>query len=155
VRIETGGGGGWGHPFDRESERVLADVCGGFVSRASAEEHYGVVLAGDGSAWISRQQSRAGRGDRRPSSFTVTATTRRSIDGHAAIAKGPRHCRRRHGGTFTDITLLDPATGRVWSAKTPSTPDDPRAASATASPRCCTPRASPAPMSPACCTARR
>jgi len=48
VRIETGGGGGWGHPFDREPERVLADVCGGFVSRASAEEHYGVVLAGDG-----------------------------------------------------------------------------------------------------------
>ena len=29
------------------------------------------------------------------------------------------------GGTFTDITLLDPATGRVWSGKTPSTPDDP------------------------------
>jgi N-methylhydantoinase A len=29
------------------------------------------------------------------------------------------------GGTFTDVTLLDPATGRVWSAKTPSTPDDP------------------------------
>jgi N-methylhydantoinase B len=48
VRIETGGGGGWGHPFDREPERVLADVRGGFVSRASAEENYGVVLAGDG-----------------------------------------------------------------------------------------------------------
>ncbi|MGE0852096.1 MAG: hydantoinase/oxoprolinase family protein [Hyphomicrobiaceae bacterium] len=29
------------------------------------------------------------------------------------------------GGTFTDVTLLDPATGRVWTAKTPSTPDDP------------------------------
>src|SRR5262249_24035199 len=29
------------------------------------------------------------------------------------------------GGTFTDIAMLDPATGRVWSAKTPSTPDDP------------------------------
>jgi N-methylhydantoinase B len=48
LRIETGGGGGWGHPFDREPERVLADVRGGFVSRANAEEHYGVVLAGDG-----------------------------------------------------------------------------------------------------------
>ena len=48
VRIETGGGGGWGHPFDREPERVLTDVRGGFVSGASAEEHYGVVLAGDG-----------------------------------------------------------------------------------------------------------
>ena len=34
VRIETGGGGGWGHPFDREPERVLADVPDGFVSRA-------------------------------------------------------------------------------------------------------------------------
>ena len=34
MRIETGGGGGWGHPFDREPERVLADVRGGFVSRA-------------------------------------------------------------------------------------------------------------------------
>jgi N-methylhydantoinase A len=29
------------------------------------------------------------------------------------------------GGTFTDITLLDPTTGHVWTAKTPSTPDDP------------------------------
>jgi N-methylhydantoinase B len=48
VRIETGGGGGWGHPFDREAELVLADVRGGFVSQASAEEHYGVVLADDG-----------------------------------------------------------------------------------------------------------
>ena len=48
LRIETGGGGGWGHPFDREPERVLADVRGGFVSRANAEEHYGVALAGDG-----------------------------------------------------------------------------------------------------------
>jgi N-methylhydantoinase B len=50
VRIETGGGGGWGHPFDREAELVLADVRGGFVSRASAEEHYGVVLADDGAS---------------------------------------------------------------------------------------------------------
>lgn len=50
VRVETGGGGGWGHPFDREVERVLADVRGGFVSRAPAEEHYGVVLADDGAS---------------------------------------------------------------------------------------------------------
>ena len=49
VRVETGGGGGWGHPFDREAERVLADVRAGFVSRASAEEHYGVVLTADGA----------------------------------------------------------------------------------------------------------
>jgi N-methylhydantoinase B len=48
VRIETGGGGGFGHPFDREPELVLADVRGGFVGRASAEANYGVALTSDG-----------------------------------------------------------------------------------------------------------
>lgn len=48
IRLETGGGGGWGHPFDREVDRVLADVRGGFVSRDSAERDYGVVLRADG-----------------------------------------------------------------------------------------------------------
>lgn len=44
IRIETGGGGGFGHPYDREAERVLEDVACGFVSRASAERDYGVVI---------------------------------------------------------------------------------------------------------------
>jgi N-methylhydantoinase B len=48
VRIETGGGGGWGHPFDREADAVLRDVRGGFVSRERAETNYGVVLTPDG-----------------------------------------------------------------------------------------------------------
>jgi N-methylhydantoinase B len=47
LRLETGGGGGWGHPFDRPAEQVVEDVRGGFVSPASAAEHYGVVLRGD------------------------------------------------------------------------------------------------------------
>src|SRR5258706_6511285 len=29
------------------------------------------------------------------------------------------------GGTFTDVTLFDRASGRMWNAKTPSTPHDP------------------------------
>jgi N-methylhydantoinase B len=48
IRLETGGGGGWGHPFDREPDRVLDDVLGGFVSREAAEREYGVVLTADG-----------------------------------------------------------------------------------------------------------
>lgn len=48
LRIETVGGGGLGHPFDREPERVLRDVLGGFVSVESAREDYGVVLTEDG-----------------------------------------------------------------------------------------------------------
>ena len=42
--IETGGGGGHGHPFDRPAEAVLADVAGGFVSEAAAARDYGVVI---------------------------------------------------------------------------------------------------------------
>lgn len=50
IRIETGGGGGYGHPYDREAARVLEDVTCGFVSRESAERDYGVVLSADGLA---------------------------------------------------------------------------------------------------------
>ncbi|MBB4120237.1 hydantoinase B/oxoprolinase family protein [Martelella radicis] len=44
LRMETGGGGGYGHPFDRAADRVLADVLGGFVSTDAAERLYGVVI---------------------------------------------------------------------------------------------------------------
>lgn len=47
LRIETGGGGGQGHPFDRPETAVLDDVLGGFVSVAAARDHYGVVIAND------------------------------------------------------------------------------------------------------------
>jgi N-methylhydantoinase B len=48
IRIETTGGGGWGHPFDREVERVQADVLGGTVSPERARSDYGVALAEEG-----------------------------------------------------------------------------------------------------------
>ena len=63
IRLETGGGGGWGHPFDREPERVLADVRGGFVGRTSAERDYGVVLAADGRS-VDAEATRRRRADR-------------------------------------------------------------------------------------------
>jgi N-methylhydantoinase B len=49
-RMETGGGGGWGHPFDRDPETVRSDVLGGFVSLKLALNEYGVVLEGENSA---------------------------------------------------------------------------------------------------------
>jgi N-methylhydantoinase B len=47
LRIETGGGGGYGHPFDRPSESVLDDVLGGFVTAGVAKELYGVAIDSD------------------------------------------------------------------------------------------------------------
>ena len=40
----TGGGGGYGDPFEREPGRVAVDVRNGFVSVGAAERDYGVVV---------------------------------------------------------------------------------------------------------------
>ena len=42
--LETGGGGGHGHPFDRPASRVLEDIENGFVSVEAARRDYGVLL---------------------------------------------------------------------------------------------------------------
>lgn len=42
--VETGGGGGFGSPLERDPAQVLSDVLAGYVSRAAAEGAYGVVL---------------------------------------------------------------------------------------------------------------
>ncbi|MGX9963416.1 hydantoinase B/oxoprolinase family protein [Roseomonas sp. F4] len=47
LRIETGGGGGRGHPFDRPAEAVLEDMLGGLVSSDAASRDYGVAIAGN------------------------------------------------------------------------------------------------------------
>ena len=47
LRIETGGGGGYGHPFDRPAETVLDDVLGGFVTRGRSPSRYGVAIDAD------------------------------------------------------------------------------------------------------------
>ncbi len=50
VRIESAGGGGFGDPYEREPELVLADVLAGLVSREQAERAYRVALTAAGEA---------------------------------------------------------------------------------------------------------
>lgn len=50
VTMDTGGGGGWGDPFERDPEAVLRDVRAGLTSRERARERYGVAIAGDPAA---------------------------------------------------------------------------------------------------------
>jgi len=65
VIVRTGGGGGWGDPFERDPEKVRADVLEDLVSVEAARDEYGVVLDGkravDASATKAlRQKLRAG-----------------------------------------------------------------------------------------------
>jgi N-methylhydantoinase B len=48
VRLESPGGGGFGDPRTRDSRRVVRDIRLGYVSRASAERDYAVVVDDDG-----------------------------------------------------------------------------------------------------------
>lgn len=47
LRYQTGGGGGWGDPLDRDPQRVLADVRDEYVSIEGAARDYGVIVSGD------------------------------------------------------------------------------------------------------------
>ena len=42
--VEMGGGGGFGHPSERDPERVRADVMDGHVSVEAARRDYGVAI---------------------------------------------------------------------------------------------------------------
>jgi N-methylhydantoinase B len=50
VRGTDNGGGGYGHPLDRDPRRVLGDVLEHYVSAKAARETYGVVLSGSAEA---------------------------------------------------------------------------------------------------------
>lgn len=47
VRLVTGTGGGYGHPYQRPVEKVLSDVKNGYISGQHAEEIYGVTMDPD------------------------------------------------------------------------------------------------------------
>jgi N-methylhydantoinase B/oxoprolinase/acetone carboxylase alpha subunit len=47
--FESGGGGGWGDPFDRAAGLVVQDVVNGVISGEAAKSIYGVVVDDDGT----------------------------------------------------------------------------------------------------------
>ena len=44
VQLNHPGGGGYGEPFQRDPERVLADVVYGYITPEAAARDYGVVV---------------------------------------------------------------------------------------------------------------
>jgi N-methylhydantoinase B len=62
----SGGGGGWGNPFERDPENVLWDVVNEYVSLESARRDYGVVVD-PASMRIDHPATAALRDERSPS----------------------------------------------------------------------------------------
>ena len=51
ARVASPGGGGWGDPFERDAEKVLADVVYEFVTPQQAREEYGVAVIASATGW--------------------------------------------------------------------------------------------------------
>ena len=51
-RAESGGGGGWGPPAEREPARVLADLRNELIGEDEARSIYKVAVRRDAAGWI-------------------------------------------------------------------------------------------------------
>lgn len=60
--LRSGGGGGYGSPLERATDRIAFDVAEGYISRARAESCYGVVFVGDSNE-IDEAATRAKRAE--------------------------------------------------------------------------------------------
>lgn len=56
VKVETGGGGGFGHPFNRSPERVLEDYLDGYIDIETARKEYGVMINQDTKEIIAKTE---------------------------------------------------------------------------------------------------
>lgn len=62
ISNRSGGGGGYGDPYDRDPEAVLEDVIDGYVTPEAAREQYGVVVTEDHDlAWDATLRQRRDR----------------------------------------------------------------------------------------------
>jgi N-methylhydantoinase B len=85
---ESGGGGGFGSPLDRDPAQVAWDVAEGYVSRQAAEAHYGIVFRRD-TVEIDTAATAARRDDMRRQSLPVDAPDQ--AESHPAHDHAHRH----------------------------------------------------------------
>ncbi|WP_135822189.1 hydantoinase B/oxoprolinase family protein [Halostella litorea] len=63
VSNRSGGGGGYGDPYDRDPEAVREDILDGYVSAEQAADRYGVVVTDDGELDEAATAARRSGGD--------------------------------------------------------------------------------------------
>ncbi|MGE0068355.1 MAG: hydantoinase B/oxoprolinase family protein [Solirubrobacterales bacterium] len=96
VGVSTGGGG-WGNPHERDAEQVRRDVRDGIVSRAAAEQIFGVVLGEGDDPQVDAEATAARRAE-------LAAVERPLLDPTVPNAATWLKDNMRDG----DVYLLDP-----------------------------------------------
>ncbi|MFE4667030.1 hydantoinase B/oxoprolinase family protein [Streptomyces sp. NPDC056716] len=94
IYSQSGGGGGWGDPLDRDPGAVLDDVLDDYVSVEGARYDYGVVIDAGSGTWSvdavatarERAERRASPGPRRRRGLGRERTIRRAGIGHRVEA---------------------------------------------------------------------
>ncbi|HWO43639.1 MAG TPA: hydantoinase B/oxoprolinase family protein [Candidatus Eisenbacteria bacterium] len=86
------GGGGFGDPIDRDPQLVLRDLTRGWVTRATAERIYGVVLTNghavdDAATHAARERIREERRAEKPISGKTSASDVSSTDGWRSLMR--------------------------------------------------------------------
>jgi len=110
VVVEFNGSAGYGDPVARDPQRVADDVRDGKVGRASAERHYGVVLAEDGT--VAAEATEARRAAIRAERLHDAAAFEEERLG--TVAPGAVLLRGAAGG----VDVAEDGGLRVWSCST-------------------------------------
>jgi N-methylhydantoinase B len=130
VVMRSAGGGGYGDPLERDPERVRADVDAGYVSRARAEERYGVVLAADGAVNAAETVSVRARLAAARCRLTVVADERDPYEGakgrHRVFRLAPSLAATLglSAGDLAELRGRHPAPLRGWIRHDPDAPAD-------------------------------
>ncbi|MEU4696097.1 hydantoinase B/oxoprolinase family protein [Nonomuraea dietziae] len=93
IRIRTTGGGGWGSPYERDPEKVAADVRDGKVSLEGARTDYGVVF----------EESAGPEGGRVDVPATAALRARLAEEPVSFFDRGPGYPRLADGRTHAEV----------------------------------------------------
>jgi N-methylhydantoinase B len=96
--LRSGGGGGYGSPLEREPDKVAHDVRQGYITRQSAERHYGIVFR-DGTLDVDIVRTQARREDMRAQGLPID-----DPEPPEAAAAGHEHHHRHHRHQHQDLT---------------------------------------------------
>ncbi len=119
--MESAGGGGWGDPLERETDRVAYDFEAGLISAGRAKDVYGVVFAKDGrvdeAATKKRRALLRGKRLHLPSARIPDERAFAGVRGKHRRAEITADTAKKHKlklGSLVELHGRSPAPLRVW-----------------------------------------